>query len=92
MRGMFRPHLGGLAILVSERIDSGIARINRRIRWNQFHLITSSAKEGASGSLLLRVAGVRPVRRGADPVGVAGVHPGRAGRGIRAASARPGRA
>ena len=34
MRRMFRPHLGGLAILVLERIDSGIVRINRRNRWN----------------------------------------------------------
>ncbi len=40
---MFRPHLDGLAILVSERIDSGIARINRRNRWNEFHRITSYA-------------------------------------------------
>ncbi len=26
MRRMFRPHFGGLAILVSERIDSGIEK------------------------------------------------------------------
>ena len=34
LRRMFHPHLGGLAIFVSERIDSGTARINRRNRRN----------------------------------------------------------
>ena len=49
MRRMFRPHLDGFAILVLERIDSGIARISRRIRWNEFHRITSSATGGGGG-------------------------------------------
>ncbi len=53
MRGMFRPHLGGLVILVLERIDSGIGRINRRNRWNEFHRITSSAGKPRATEVML---------------------------------------